>query len=67
MPKRVWFVCLIGLMLVSSYVGLIRPWHHRWGATDFGVGRSLPGDQLTPAPKMSSTRAVTIQATPAQI
>ena len=58
---------LAGAALVPAYVGAILPWHQRWGATDKEVNQPLPGDEIVPQPKMASTRAITIQATPDQI
>jgi len=37
---------------------------NRWGATDAEVAEELPGDELIPYPKMSSTRAITIGVPP---
>jgi hypothetical protein len=51
----------------SAYWFVARPWHLRWGATDDELARSLPGDDLVPQPKLSSTHAVTIAATPAEV
>ncbi len=38
-----------------------------WGATDAEVRRALPGDDLTPHPKVATTRAITIQAPAAAV
>ena len=43
---------------------LYRPWHLRWGATDFEVDASLPGDELQPHAQFRATRAITIAAPP---
>jgi hypothetical protein len=51
----------------SVYWLVVRPWHLRWGASDEEVARALPGDELIPDAKISSTHAITIQATPAEI
>jgi hypothetical protein len=51
----------------SAYWFLARPWHLRWGATALEVARALPGDELVPHAKISSTHAITIQATPAEV
>lgn len=63
--------------VIGGYVGFIRPWHLRWGATDAEVAMSLPGDELestpwgvTPGQKLRrsdtrplrATRAITINA-----
>jgi hypothetical protein len=62
---------------VGGYIGIVRPWHLRWGATDAEVGMSLPGDDLRPTPwgsppggakdeedcrPLHATRAITINA-----
>ena len=51
----------------SVYWFVVRPWHLRWGATDAEVARALPGDELVPDAKISSTHAITIQAAPAEV
>jgi hypothetical protein len=51
----------------SVYWFVVRPWHLRWGATDAEVARALPGDDLVPDAKISSTHAITIQAAPAEV
>ncbi|HET9200334.1 MAG TPA: hypothetical protein VFO84_05090 [Dehalococcoidia bacterium] len=53
--------------LVAVYVGFIRPRQMRWGATSEEATRDLPYDDLVPNPTWSSTRAVTVEATPEQI
>lgn len=49
-------------MLLTAPVA--RRWYNRWGATPAEVGATMPGDELVPAPKMTSTRAITINARP---
>jgi hypothetical protein len=49
--------------VLSLYVLVIRPWHVRWGATDYEVARPMPGDDLVPTAK-ATTRAVSIDAEP---
>jgi hypothetical protein len=41
-----------------------RRWYNRWGATPAEVAGGMPGDELVPCPKMTSTRAITIGAPP---
>jgi hypothetical protein len=38
-----------------------------WGATPEEASRPLPYDELVPNPTWSSTRAITVNATPGQI
>jgi hypothetical protein len=45
----------------------VRHWYNRWGATPAEVAGVMPGDDLVPHPKMSSTRAVSIAAAPAEV
>jgi hypothetical protein len=51
----------------SAYWFVVRPWHLRWGATDAEVARALPGDELVPDAKISSTHAITIRAAQAKV
>ena len=53
--------------LLAAYVGIIRPRQMRWGATPEEASGRLPYDEIVPDPTWSSTRAVTVQATPEQI
>ncbi len=55
----------VGLTLVTA--PLSRLWYNRWGATDEECRRTLPGDELSPNPKLVYTHAITIQASPAQV
>jgi hypothetical protein len=50
-----------------AYMRVIRPWQTRWGAPDEEVGRVMPGDDVIAHPNWLATRAVTIEAQPAQI
>jgi hypothetical protein len=53
--------------LVAAYIGIVRPRQMRWGATPEEATRTLPYDDLVPNPTWSSTRVVTVDATPEQI
>src|ERR1700676_4202375 len=60
----------LGLALAVFLVGYLliyRPQQLRWGATDEEVARAMPGDEIQPQPIFNATRAVTIDARPAQI
>jgi hypothetical protein len=46
----------------AAYVLAVRPRLLRWGATTQEAAGPLPGDEIVPAPRMQSTRAVTIKA-----
>ncbi len=56
----------LGIAL-AMYLLIYRPQQLRWGATDQEVARAMPGDQIQPQPIFNATRAVTIDARPAQI
>lgn len=63
---------ILGSGLLAAATGLVyavwlRPWHLRWGATDDEVRRPMPLDARVADPAVTSTRAVTIDATPAQL
>ena len=68
--KRI--LILLGVVIVIVGVGagaaaLARPWMDRWGATDAEVSAQLPGDEFVPDPYATTTRAVTIAASPESI
>lgn len=52
---------------IAAYVKVIRPWQLFWGATDDELSREMPGDELLPEPKVTATRAITINAPPAEV
>lgn len=52
----------IAAMLVGS--PLLRERYNRWGATRAEQTAAMPGDELVPAPVLTSTRAITIAAPP---
>ena len=59
-----------GLLAASAagmYLGVVRPWQLRWGATPEEVGRQMPGDELVDRPTFNATRAVTVAAGPEHI
>lgn len=45
----------------------IRPWMLNWGTTKEERNQALPGDEIVQAPRYQSTRAITINAPPAQV
>lgn len=51
----------------ATYTLLARDRGERWNATDAEVGATLPGDARIPAPSTPITRAITIDAAPAQV
>jgi hypothetical protein len=48
--------------LFMLYRVVIRPWHLKWGTRDDEAERMLPGDELTPDPRLNATHAITIHA-----
>ena len=44
-----------------------RPRMLRWGATEEEAAEPLPGDEITPHPRVRSTRAITIEAPPEEV
>jgi hypothetical protein len=62
---------LLGGAVAGALVGVsmaaIRPRHLRFGATDDEATAPLPGDELIPVPAIQATRAVSIDAPPAQV
>jgi hypothetical protein len=52
---------------LGVYVRWVRPRAFSWGATGEEAGRPMAGDELSPRPQLSATRAVTIAAPPEDI
>ncbi|MGO8786709.1 MAG: hypothetical protein ACLQVL_04910 [Terriglobia bacterium] len=52
---------------LSAYLAVYRPLQLRLGATRHEVNRAMPGDEIQPWPIFNATRAVTINANPAQV
>jgi hypothetical protein len=59
---------VVGLLIASGVTGtyllLVGPWQRRWGATDEEVRRAMPGDALLRPDAPSTTRAITVDASP---
>jgi hypothetical protein len=51
-----------GAAVVAAGLLAARPWFLRWGAMDEEVGSSWPGDEMSPDPASTATRAITILA-----
>lgn len=58
-------LCLIAT--VASLYNVYLPWNLRWGATNEEVTRVLAGDEICGDADFSSTRAVTIDASPEDV
>jgi hypothetical protein len=51
----------------AAYVIGVRPQMHRWGTTESEAAEGMPGDELVPAPRFASTRAISIAAPPSTV
>ncbi len=51
----------------AAYIIGVRPQLQRWGATEVEAAEALPGDDLVPAPRFASTRAISIAAPPSSV
>ena len=59
---------LAGLAILSVIVIVaLMPWMDRWGASDAETAATLAGDELVPSPRISYTRAISINAAPEEI
>lgn len=58
---------VIAVAVIASYRVVLGPWHRRWGATDEEIGREMPGDGLLRRDAPSTTRAITIDASPDEV
>ncbi|HEX5836874.1 MAG TPA: hypothetical protein VFY26_03520 [Anaerolineales bacterium] len=56
---------LVGLAVLAGVV--LMPWMDRWGATEKEIAASYPGDELVPSPRITYTRAISIDAAPEEI
>jgi hypothetical protein len=48
------------VIMAATYLGPVRPWLLRWGATAGEVARPMPGDGILGAGASTTTRAITI-------
>ena len=53
---------VVGATALSGHIAVVRPWLLRWGASEYEVGWSMPGDELVPYARMELTHAITILA-----
>lgn len=58
---------LVEAVMLALAVSSARRFTHRWGATAAEHRRQLAGDELVETPAIVATRAVTIDATPAEV
>jgi len=63
------FISAIALLviLITTYLFVIRPTQLRWGATVEELHRAIPGDNLVVHPTFVATRAITVHARPEDI
>ena len=61
---------IAGAAAIASTILLLpitRLWYRKWGASDYEVHQSLPGDDLVPRARSEITVAITIQAPAEQV
>ena len=59
---------LAGLAILAILIIIVlMPWMDRWGATKDEIAASFPGDELVPSPRITYTRAISINATPEEV
>jgi hypothetical protein len=58
---------LIAFGVIGTYLLVIGPWQRRWGTTDDEIQRAMPGDALLRPDALSTTRAITIDASPEDV
>ena len=66
------FLKIIGIFFAAIVIGIIAivllmPVMDRWGASPQEISASLPGDELVPSPRVTYTRAISIDAAPEKI
>jgi hypothetical protein len=64
--KIVAVLFVVGILGVIAIV-LLMPSMDRWGATQAEISGSLTGDELVPSPRITYTRAISINAKPEEI
>ena len=58
---------LIAVAVIGTYLQVLGPSQRRWGATEEELRRAMPGDDLLRPDAPSTTRAITINASPEEI
>jgi hypothetical protein len=51
----------------AAYIGAVKPWQLRWGATADEVDATLVGDDLVTNPDLTATRAIAVHAGAEQV
>ncbi len=67
MRRKGLFVLLVFGAWIAAYFLFAHPWLVQWGSTAAERVRVLPGDERTPVAYRQGTRAVTIEAPPAEV
>ncbi len=66
--KRVLAVVAIAVLFAAGGLWFVyRPWALNWGASQQEIASAMPGDGILSDPNFNATRAVTVEATPAEI
>jgi hypothetical protein len=65
--KALFFLVGGGLLLLGSYLLLLRPWHMRWGCTNEDLQRAMPADGIVPHPDLVTHRGISIAAPPSEV
>ena len=60
-------IALAVLAVLLALPWLLRPAFNSWGATESELAKTLPGDELNPAPISTFTHAITIDAPPEKV
>lgn len=66
-PRTIATLLAVGVIGAVFVYVVYRPWALHWGASDEEIARAMPGDKLLSDPTFDATRAVTINAAPAEI
>ena len=64
--KTIGILAALGILVVLIMFSLV-PWMDRYGATDEEIAASFTRDELVPSPRISYTRAVSINASPEEV
>jgi hypothetical protein len=64
--KTIGILAGLGIIALVILFALL-PWMDRWGTDDAEIAASLTGDELVPSPRISYTRAITVNAAPEEI
>jgi hypothetical protein len=58
---------VVATAVIGMYLAVLGPWQRRWGATEEEVRRTMPGDGLLRRDAATTTRAITIDASPEDV